>query len=271
MSAARVLRLAGWLAMAAGVAPAIPALPGTSGAGAQTLERQMEEVGTGSVRFAFATREGVEICAEGIRRVHTRVRWNGTGSDGDGCDCAPGPLEVEVGVREGRPVRVEVVQRDSPRGGGAVELGEVDPRAAVDFLLGLARGDGGSISGDLVMPAALADVPDVWQDLIGIAGDRQVHERTRKNALFWVGQEAADAATAGLADIAFAEDEDQGVRDAAVFALSQQSEDRGVPALMTLAREADEAKTRRTAMFWLAQSRDPRVLEFFREVLLARR
>jgi hypothetical protein len=39
---------------------------------------------------------------------------------------------------------------------------------------------------------------------------------------------------------------------------------------MDLARTGDQADTRRTAMFWLAQSQDERVIEFFEEILLGR-
>ena len=61
--------------------------------------------------------------------------------------------------------------------------------------------------------------------------------------------------------------EAQGIRDAAVFALSQRPEGESLPALMSLAKEAEHADTRRSALFWLAQSDDPAVPEFFAEIL----
>jgi len=67
-----------------------------------------------------------------------------------------------------------------------------------------------------------------------------------------------------------AEDEDQEVRNAAIFALSQRPDDEGLPALMELARTGAHAETRKTAMFWLAQSGDERVVAFFEEILLRR-
>jgi HEAT repeat protein len=90
----------------------------------------------------------------------------------------------------------------------------------------------------------------------------------RRTALFWLGQEASEAATAGLADIAKDEDGDREIRATAIFALSQRPEEEGVPILMDLARTAREPDTRKTAFFWLAQSHDARVIPFFREVLL---
>jgi HEAT repeat protein len=114
----------------------------------------------------------------------------------------------------------------------------------------------------------IADVEDLWRDVLALARDREAESSVRASALFWLGQEAADAATAGIASVAADEREDQEVRDAAVFALSQRPRDQGVPALIELARTAREAETRRSAMFWLAQSGDDRVLPFFEEILL---
>jgi len=122
----------------------------------------------------------------------------------------------------------------------------------------------------VLFPAVLADVDDLWVDLLAMAREPSVRKGVRTSAVFWVGQEAANAATEGLADVAFDEDEDQDVREAAVFALSQRPGDEGVPILMELARTAEQAGTRRSAMFWLAQSEDDRVLTFFEEILLGR-
>ena len=42
----------------------------------------------------------------------------------------------------------------------------------------------------------------------------------------------------------------------------------GVPLLMQLARTHRSVEVREQAMFWLGQSRDPRAVNFFEEVLL---
>ena len=52
-----------------------------------------------------------------------------------------------------------------------------------------------------------------------------------------------------------------------MFALSQLPKDEGVPKLIDVARTNRNPAVRRQAMFWLGQSRDPRALEFFEEVL----
>src|SRR5690606_22602875 len=140
---------------------------------------------------------------------------------------------------------------------------------AVDYFLDLARAAAPrGVGEDAVFAAMLADVADVWRDLLDIARDPSLRQDVRRASIFWLGQEAGGAVTAGIAAIAADEREEQEVREAAIFALSQQPDDLGVAALMDLARTAREAETRRSAMFWLAQSDDARVVEFFEEILL---
>ena len=57
------------------------------------------------------------------------------------------------------------------------------------------------------------------------------------------------------------------IRKKAVFALSPLPKDEGVPKLIEVAGTHRDAAVRRQAMFWLGQSRDPRALAFFEQVL----
>lgn len=239
--------------------------------GAQGLGGRVEGVGTGTARFAFGARPGVEICEQGIRMGEHRMQWRSYGRADEPRNCRVGPVEVEVKVRDGRVVDVDVPALERDRAGDAVDVGQVPPAEAVRWLEGVVRGAGDQRAArHAVFPMVLADVPEVWRTLLALARDADVNDGARKNALFWLGQEAADAATAGLAEVARDEDEEQDVRDAAVFALSQRPSDEGIPVLMDVARTAKQAKTRRTAMFWLAQSNDPRVVPFFEKILVGR-
>jgi hypothetical protein len=240
-------------------------------AAAQDLARRVAAVEDGTVRVLYQTRPGVEICDQGIRMGSDRIWWRSEGGEGAATGCRPGPAEAELRVRDGEVEDVELVRRERDRTEGAVNLGEVRAAAAADYLLDLARkGAGDDGAGEAIFAAVLADVEALWRDLVDMARDPEVRPAVRKDALFWVGQEAATAATDGLAEVAFDEDEEQDVRDAAVFALSQRPASEGLPVLMDLARTARHAKTRRSAMFWLAQSEDDRVLAFFEEVLRVR-
>jgi hypothetical protein len=256
------MRPRGWLALLlVAVAPATAA--------GQELARRVSEVETGTVRLAYPTRPGVEICDEGVRIGEQKIMWRSRGWDAVASNCRFGPAEVELRVRGGTVRGVEMVRRLDDRTPGALDLGVVDSGDAVRFLLQVARGGGRNGRGeeDALFPAVLADVDGIWRDLMALARDRSVDEDVRGNALFWVGQEAADSVTAGLTEVAMDDHEDQDVREAAVFALSQRPDDEAVPMLMEIARTARQIETRRSAMFWLAQSGDERVYAFFERIL----
>jgi HEAT repeat protein len=56
-------------------------------------------------------------------------------------------------------------------------------------------------------------------------------------------------------------------RSQAVFALSQRPQAEGIPALIQVARTHRDVQIRKQALFWLGQSKDPRALALFEEIL----
>jgi hypothetical protein len=86
------------------------------------------------------------------------------------------------------------------------------------------------------------------------------------NALFWLAQRAGQKAI-GTITAAIENDPDTKVKEKAVFALSQLPKDEGVPLLIQQARTNKSPAVRKQAMFWLGQSKDPRALKFFEEIL----
>ena len=90
--------------------------------------------------------------------------------------------------------------------------------------------------------------------------------KMRGEAIFWIGQRAGQKAAAMIRE-AVDKDPELEVKKKAVFALSQLPPAEGVPLLITVARTHRQPEVRRQAMFWLGQSKDPRALEFFAEVL----
>ena len=278
MSAGERRALLGLLALIAWAAPRAVATQT-----AVRVEEAVRATGDGWLRFAFDTRDGVEICPRGIR--YGENRWVGSlrarGRLDDGVGCAPGPAEVQLEVRDGTVRRVELPGAGRAEARDARDLGHIEAVEAARYFVELAEGGGSGgaardasrsasrrAARDALLPAFLADVPEIWRDLARLARDRALPSEVREGALFWLGQEAASAATAGIAAVAVDEREEQEVRDAAVFALSQRPAEEGVPILMDLARSAEQAETRRAAFFWLAQLEDERVAPFFEEVLL---
>jgi len=252
---------------AAGLMLIAGALVAPRAVGAQLAER-VAETRNGVVRFGYDARPEVEICDQGIRMGDNHMRWRMNGSDYQATGCRYGYVEVEVQLRDGMVRDVEVVG-EGEKDRSATDLGDIPPEEAVEYLLSLVY-DGASRSAaeDVIFPAMLADVEENWRPLLEIGRDTSVHPEIRKNTLFWLGQAAADVATEGLTALAKDDEEAQEIRDAAIFALSQRPADESVPILMDLARTGEQAETRERALFWLAQSDDPRVIRFFEDILL---
>lgn len=234
----------------------------------------------GEVRFSFATRPGV--CGDGRSNIsfdcedgfcgRHRISVGRYDDDDRGCPCEPGPARVALWKRGGRIDRLRVYVGGTWRpveGAGVTDLGAVPAAGATRYLLDLARGEE-SVGHEAVFPAVLADSVTVWPDLLRLARTPAVPHETRRAAVFWLGQAAGEAATRGLSDLVDDSSVDVDVKESAVFALSQQPREAGVPALIRIARSNRSPGVRKKALFWLGQSEDPRALALFEEILLGR-
>jgi HEAT repeat protein len=90
--------------------------------------------------------------------------------------------------------------------------------------------------------------------------------QVRSKALFWLAQKAARQAAETIGS-AVVNDPDRAVKEQAVFALTQLPAAQGVPLLIGVAKNNADPAVRKKAMFWLGQSKDPRAMEFFAQVL----
>ena len=136
--------------------------------------------------------------------------------------------------------------------------------------LGSERATDGSVGEEAIVPATLADSVTTWPALLRLTRNGALPEKTRRSAVFWLGQQAGDRVTSELSAFVSDGDENRELRKHAVFALSQRPRDEAVPELVRIARSHRDPEIRKTAMFWLGQSQDPRALAFFEEVLRGR-
>ena len=157
---------------------------------------------------------------------------------------------------------------------------EIRKQAAL--WLGVARGDRGfevlraaverDPSADFRKQATMAlsqsPAPGAIDTLIRMA-KADSDPSVRGQALFWVAQKAGKKAAGAITD-AIANDPETQVKERAVFALAQLPKDEGVPLLINVARSNRDPRVRERAMFWLGQSKDPRAVAFFEEVLKGR-
>jgi hypothetical protein len=112
---------------------------------------------------------------------------------------------------------------------------------------------------------ALTEGQQPLDELITLA-EKGTTSSVRGNALFWLAQRAGQKAI-GTITAAIDNDPQTEVKKKAVFALSQLPKDEGVPLLIQQARTNKNPEVRKQAMFWLGQSKDPRALKFFQEIL----
>ena len=90
--------------------------------------------------------------------------------------------------------------------------------------------------------------------------------QVKKDAIFWVGQEISSRAGAELEKLANNDPEVE-VQKQAVFALSLRNNDESIPTLMRIAKDHPNKAVRQQAIFWLGQKHDPRVVDFFEQML----
>jgi hypothetical protein len=238
-------------------------------ASAQSLASRVARVRDGTVRIAYASR--ADVCGNGSGNISTNSgtrtgRWSREWED----ECEPGPVRVALDIADRNIVAVRTYVGGRWRSASdATDLGTVDAREAVEYLLNDVVRAGGKGARDAIFPATIADAPPVWPRLLQIARNDDYDRSTRTQAVFWVGQAAGEKAAEGLKNVAGETRLDRDVRNQAVFALSQHR-DGGVPALIEIARSSKDREVKKQAIFWLGQSKDKRALDYFEEILLKR-
>jgi len=265
-------------ACAAAGAAALQLLVAAPAARAQTIAERVARVADGTVHLSYATRS--EVCGNGSTSIRygrdQRTMHYGGGNAGsrewEPDPCEPGPARVSLTRRGGRvtKVRVYVGGRWRPGLDSVADLGTVGAAAAADYLLSVAERGEGRAGGEAIFAAVLADSVEVWPRLLRLARAEDRPRDARKQAVFWLGHAAGEAATAHLDTLAGDAAVDRDVREQAVFALSQRPRDEGVPALIRIARTNRDPAIRRKALFWLGQTGDPRAVDLFEELLTRR-
>lgn len=242
-----------------GIAATLAAIP----VQAQSLASRIDAVRDGMVLMAFASRPGV--CGDG----HGSIWIQDSRSVRDASDrrwvCVPGPVRVALGRADKQTISVRT--RVGGRWSAAsseTDLGEVSASDAAHYLLDLARTLGGESAGEALSAAAFADAANLSPEFERLVRDDAASLETRKQALFWLGQ--GDLPTRDLAHLydglgPFA------LREHFTFVISQRRDDFAIDKLIDVARRDPDLEIRKRAMFWLGQSREPRAIKFFKDLL----
>jgi hypothetical protein len=229
---------------------------------AQTFAQRVNAAGNGTVRLSFAARPGV--CADagnGVTMGQASDEWEPA--------CSRSLVRVALGLsaHRVRSIRTYVGGRWLPDT-SALDLGTVRPQEAASYFISLTRQAGNAgMAGDPLLPSVLADSVIIWPALVSLARNSRLSSEIRSRAVFWLSQAAGAAAGQALDSIAADDRGEREVRKQAIFALSQRSRNEGVPALIRIARTNRDPELKKTALFWLGQSEDPRALDLFEEIL----
>lgn len=162
------------------------------------------------------------------------------------------PVEMQIYVRLANDTAVDVRAYDArcPVEGAIVDHGNVDPDASIRWLERHATSDARP---QTMMAIAVHDGPEASEALKRYAAPGEAL-KTRKEALFWIGQLRGQDA----GDVLFEtvrRDEEPAIIDQAVFAISRLPGPRSTQGLLDLVEDRDLSReVRERALFWLAQS-----------------
>ena len=221
--------------------------------------RQNAEYALGAAVFA----DSVELWPDLARlarsedvRASTRQRavsWIGTYDE-------PGAVRVLHDLANDSSLDEEV------RGGAIIALGREDiSDDEVAWLRRLYPTLSPKLRDDVFLAVSRSDSPAAATWLAQVAASEVESEHTRQQALFWLGQGHAPTV-----DLVRLYDKLHGaqIRTHYTFVLSQRHDREALDKLIDVAEHDADRDVRKQALFWLGQSRDPRAVQYLRELVI---
>lgn len=231
-----------------------------------TLASRVAQSRDGVVRLEYAARPGV--CGNGRDMVAYRhamfARSFESWGTWSGVSCVPGPMRVTVSVSRGTPTQVRT------QVGGAwpvteehvTDLGIVLSRDAAAYFLSLVPALEHESGRDrLLLPAVLAADAPIIEPLLALARDHDRTDRTRRQAIQWLG--LADDGAGVTALLELSSDPSSEIRRETVFWLGQTGDPRAIRRLhQVIEDKSEETRVRSHAIFSLANGDHADAKEF---------
>ena len=237
---------------------------------AQSISSRVANARDGKVRFTFAPKPGVCGTGNSISRGNrNNMNWSSNESPDVTYEdeCMHSPVRVVMSVSGGKVTKLRTYVGGQWRApvDPTLDLGALSTRDATNYLIEVAKSDDGKVGQEAILPLILADSVNVYPAIATIARDDSRPKSTRNQATFWLGQAAADVVSPEREDGKTTDEEE--IKKQAVFALSQRRREESVPFLIQVARNNKDPEVRRSALFWLGQTGDPRAVDVFAEIL----
>jgi hypothetical protein len=234
----------------------------------QSLANRIASASDRSVQFSYPVRPGV--CGDGRNYISTGPgNFYGSFSSNTAEQCLVGPVRVvaDLADRNIIALRTYVGGPAAAAETGVTNLGVVTSAEAADYLIGVAARADGRVGRDAIFAALLGENVDLTSRLIDIGRDQSRPLETRRAALSGLARSDSrhvDRIGSTLVQIATNESDVQGVRTAALSALSRLDHGAGIQPLVQLAGANLTSWVGRQAMTVLARSGDPRARQFLR-------
>jgi hypothetical protein len=154
---------------------------------------------------------------------------------------------------------------DDVRGAAIVALGRDDmSEDDVAWLQSLYLRLSSKLRDNVFLAVSRSDGSRAGRWLAGIAATDSETEHTREQAMFWLGQ--GRSPTADLVRL-YDRLSEPSLRTHYTFVLSQRHDREALDKLIDVAQHDRDRSVRRQALFWLGQSKDPRALDFIRDLV----
>jgi HEAT repeat protein len=206
-----------------------------------------------------------------------RCRLEQTQSDSPTAPLVAGPIKLEpsptisvlLRIQNREIQRIRTLSTDCAIDAGGLTFYWLDPVAAaqsVAFLKSfVAAADPRRLHESALNAISLHEDRSASTVLLDLVKNG-AESRIRQRALVSIARRAESQSAAVITD-AIERDPDVEVKKQAVFALSQLPKDEGIPLLIRIARTSTHPVVRKQAIYWLGQSRDPRAVAYFEEIL----
>jgi HEAT repeats len=161
-------------------------------------------------------------------------------------------------------------QPEEIRRQAVVWMGNSRGRHGVESLLRILRDDPSDrVRESAIQALAQSKEPEAIPTVVKVAHDDK-SARIRGQALFWLAQTASRQIVEPAIRSAIEQDPETQVKRKAVQSLMQMKNGEGVPLLMEIAKTNKNPVVRKEAMSQLGNSKDPRAVKFFEDLLTAR-
>ena len=234
----------------------------------QSLANRIASASDRSVQFSYPVRPGV--CGDGRTYISTGSgNFYGSFSTDGAEQCLAGPVRVVANLADRNIIalRTYVGGPAAAAETGVTNLGVVTSAEAADYLIGVAARADGRVGRDAIFAALLGENVDLSSRLLDIGRDQNRPLETRRAALSGLVRSNSrdlDRIGSALVQIATNEKDVQGVRTAALSALSRLDHGAGIQPLVQLASANLNTWVGREALKVLARSGDPRARQFLR-------